>query len=771
MLDRPRETQTRRTDAADPARRRTQSPQPSLASLQSAAGNRAVAAAIQRASSGPRPGSADGEQRRTGSSETDALTIGRGRSNSAPAALTPVTEPPQPSLEDQEDAGERRRMAAVAVDAAAEGARRPGVLEERRRRVGAVASDAAAEGRRRQEDAGERRRVAAVAVDAAAEGARRPGVLEERRRRVGAVATDAAAEGRRRQAVAETAREEFEPQQVQEVPEAQDRIEVEDPAVEERRREEEEAAAAEQRRREEEEEAAAEEQRRQEAAAAAAVAVEDETRSDRSESDESEPDRTPPETKQRRRGLRRLARAGGKLKKVAGRIRELFSTSSKTDKAKKILDQPDTVANRFNAPTEGGVRTHAQSTGDTGQVQATAIVTQVDTAINAVTDVLGVVNDARALHTARKGRKGVGPESHKPRKDMRGKPLGLAQNVGMVGGDATGMANAAVRNAGQLGGVAALGEATGAFSMFYSTVIAARDSTVIWKTYNKNRALKGLAEGPSGETSGNEDRLQDVSDRLGEVQQQTARAGAAREQGGDQSDVVAAEVSTAAAELGEGVLDLNQQLHAELAQIIQYARHKQHTKMGKRIASLGGNTVRTAGGGLAIAAAAGAIAGPAAPAVAGTAAALLVSGALYKGARAGSNRYVAARHPDRWARPTPAQAEAGTDGPETAAPVATPEPATRRDALKEFFKVTKSVPQGERHYMAQKLYALAAGPEVPASSNTPDDVRASARALLGVLKAGPAQHKQSPEEWAASLNDPAQQSAWEKEIANQLSSA
>lgn len=452
-------------------------------------------------------------------------------------------------------------------------------------------------------------------------------------------------------------------------------------------------------------------------------------------------------------------------------MRQLLATSSKTDKAKKILDPPDTVANRINAPTEGGVRTQAQATGDTGQVEATAIVAQVDTGINAVTDVLGVVNDARALNTARKGRKGVGPESHKPRKDMNGKPLGVVQNVGMVAGDATGMANAAVRNAGHLGGVSALGEATGVFSIFYSTVIAARDSTVLWKTYNKNRALKGLVQGPSGDASGYEGQLQHVHDRLGEVQRRTAGAGPAREQEGGESDVVAAEVGTAAAELGAGVLEVNQLLHAELAQIIQYARHKQHTKMGKRIASLGGNTVRTAGGGLAIAAAAGAIAGPAAPAVAGVAAALLLSGALYKGARAGSNRYVAARHPDRWARPTPAQAEAGTERPDAAAAASAPAPAERRDALKEFFKVTKSVQQGERHYMAQKLYALAAGPDVPASRNAPDGVRESARALLGVLKAGPSQHRKTPEEWASSLNDPAQQSAWEKEIANQLSSA
>ncbi|UPZ33085.1 hypothetical protein MUK60_38035 [Streptomyces sp. LRE541] len=714
----------------------------------------------------------------------NALVNGRGRSNSAPADLTSLAEPRQPSRESQETSEERHRAAAyrqVAADAAAEGGRRPGVLEERRRRVGAVAADAAAEGRRREEEAGERGRVAAVAADAAAEGGRRPGVLEERRRRVGAVAADAAAEGRRREeeagergrvaAVAADAAAEGRrrPGMLEERRRQVGAVAM-DAAAEGHRRQE---AAAEQRR--QDEEAAAEEQRRQEAqeaaAAAATAAAQDRLEPDQVKPDQLQPDPGQPEVRRRRRGLRRLADAGGQLRRVAGKMRQLLTTSSKTDKAKKILDPPDTVANRINAPTEGGVRTQAQATGDTGQVEATAIVAQVDTGINAVTDVLGVVNDARALNTARKGRKGVGPESHKPRKDMNGKPLGVVQNVGMVAGDATGMANAAVRNAGHLGGVSALGEATGVFSVFYSTVIAARDSTVLWKTYNKNRALKGLVQGPSGEASGNEGQLQDVHDRLGEVQRRTAGAGAAREQEGGESDVVAADVGTAAAELGAGVLEVNQLLHAELAQIIQYARHKQHTKMGKRIASLGGNTVRTAGGGLAIAAAAGAIAGPAAPAVAGAAAALLLSGALYKGARAGSNRYVAARHPDRWARPTPAQAEAGTDRPEAAASASAPEPAERRDALKEFFKVTKSVQQGERHHMAQKLYALAAGPDVPASRNAPDGVRESARALLGVLKAGPSQHRKTPEEWAASLNDPAQQGAWEKEIANQLSSA
>ncbi|MDQ0777198.1 hypothetical protein QF026_005664 [Streptomyces aurantiacus] len=540
---------------------------------------------------------------------------------------------------------------------------------------------------------------------------------------------------------------------------------VEETAVEEQRLEEDTAAVEEQRR---QEEAAAEELRQQEEAAAA----QEQRRQEEAAATQEQPQ---PEEKRRRSRLRRLFSAGTTLKKVTGKIKQILGTPSKADKTKKVLDQPDTVANRINAPTEGGVRMHGQATSDTGQVQATAIVAQVDTGINTVTDALGAFNDGRALLAARKDRKGSGPESHKPRKDWKGKPLGVAQNSSMVVGDISGMANAAVRNAGQLAGVPALGEVTGGASVFYSTLIAIREVPVVWSTYNKNRALKEMVEEASGEAPANEGRLQDVLDRLGQVRQRLAQAEAPREQAGGPS----ADEETAVAALRNQILELNHLLEAELAHIGQYARHKQHTKLGKRITSLGGNTVRAAGGGLAIAGAAGALSGPAAPAVAGVAAALLLGNALYKGARAGSNRYVAARHPDRWARPTSAQDDSGTERAESPtsasasapAPAPAPAPAERRDALKEFFKVTKSVQQGERHFMAQKLYALAAGPDVPVGSNVADDIRESARAMLIVLKAGPSQHKQSREEWEASLNNSALQTAWEKEITSQLSSA
>ncbi|WP_217146375.1 hypothetical protein [Streptomyces sp. AC627_RSS907] len=541
------------------------------------------------------------------------------------------------------------------------------------------------------------------------------------------------------------------------------RAELAAAAAERRRRPE--AAAEGETRQPEEAQATAGDERRRRAELAAAAAE----RRRRPEAAAEGEGRQPEETEvtageQRQRGaMRRLFGTGEKLKQVNAKIEQLFGTS-KADKSKKVIDVPDTMATRLNAPAEGGVRLHGQATSNADQVQATAVQGQVGTGINIVTDSLGLFNDLRTLRAGYKDRKAVGPESHKSRKDVKGKTLGAAQNSGMVVGDAAGMANAAVRNAGRLDGVPALGEVAGGATVFYSALIAVREAAAVWRTYDKDRELKKVVQEAPDEVRRNEARLQDVLDGLGKAQTGLDRVralpprrllglGAARDE-----DI---------ARFGQEVAVLTQQLEAYLAGIGRYARHKQHTKLAKRITNLGGNSVRTAGGGLAIAAAAGAVSGPAAPAVAGVAAAFLLGNALYKGARAGSNRYVAARHPDRWARPTLAEGETGTDRPGASAAGG----ARRRDAVAEFFKVTKSVPQGERQFMAQELYALAAGPDVRVGRDVPADVRASARALLLVLKAGPDRHGRSQKEWEDSLNDPGQQAAWEKEIANQLSSA
>ncbi|WP_217251536.1 hypothetical protein [Streptomyces sp. AC602_WCS936] len=465
-----------------------------------------------------------------------------------------------------------------------------------------------------------------------------------------------------------------------------------------------------------------------------------------------------------RRALRGLSGAGEKLRDINAKVGRLFGTS-KADRAKKAIDPPDTVATRVNAPTEGGVRSHGLGTSNAGLVEASAIQGQVGTGINVVTDSLGLFNDLRALKAGYEGREGTGPDSHKPRKDWKGKPLGAAQNSGMVVGDVSGMANAAVRNAGNLGGVPALGITTGGAGVFYSTLIAVREAAAVWRTYHKNRALKEVVEALPGGAPVEAARLQDVLDRLGRAQERLERVRALPPR---RLYGLAAARDAEVARFGQEVAVLTQHLRADLADVGRYARHKQHTKLGKRVTNLGGNTVRAAGGGLAVAAVAGAVSGPAAPAVAGTAAALLLGNAVYKGVRAGSNRYVEARHPERFARPTRAQEEAGETG--AAEPGAPAAGVGRGDAVLEFFKVTKSVQQGERRYMAQKLYALAAGPGVHVGKSVPDDIRASARALLKVLKAGPSQHSRTEEEWEASLNDPGEQNAWEKEIFNQLSS-
>ncbi|MGW8871366.1 hypothetical protein ACWGN8_37720, partial [Streptomyces sp. NPDC055768] len=494
------------------------------------------------------------------------------------------------------------------------------------------------------------------------------------------------------------------------------------------------------------------------AAEEAQVVAEEERAAVEEERAAAEEQRSQEEVEQRRRGLRqRLAATGAKLGRVSEKINQLLGTEAKADKSKKVLDTPDTMATRVNAPTEAGVRTQAKATSDTGEMQTTAVMGQVGSGINFVTDALGVINDLRTLNTARKSRNDTGPASHKSRKDMKGKPLGVASSGSMVVGDLSSMANAAVKNSGNLNGVTALGEVTGGATVAFSMIAVLREIPAVWKTYQKKSRLKALdLEAPDAAPRA-ADMLQDVLDQLGRAQARLGEATAEQTPG----------TETEIADFAAQVARLNGQLQAEIVGLRQYARHKQHTKLAKRVANLGGNSVRTAAGGLAIAAAAGAVSGPAAPAVAGVAAAFLLGNALYKGARAGSNRYVEARHPDRWARPTLAQDENEAERTEGAGTAG----VRRRDAVAEFFKVTKSVKQGERHHMAQKLYALAAGPEVRVGRDVPEEIRRSARALLVVLKAGPDQHHQSEEEWTASLNDPAQQGAWEKEITNQLSSA
>jgi hypothetical protein len=188
-----------------------------------------------------------------------------------------------------------------------------------------------------------------------------------------------------------------------------------------------------------------------------------------------------------------------------------------------------------------------------------------------------------------------------------------------------------------------------------------------------------------------------------------------------------------------------------------YAKKKQLTKIGKETVggALGESTKAAAGVVTAVAAGtAGLASNPVGWGLAGAGAGLVLGATLYKALRAATKRYEEVRHPDRWAPEGETQAEA----------------ASRSESLKHALKFWKKVSKGERQAMAREIYALAAGPDIPGSGGTTEEMRQSGMALLIALKAGPADHKLEQDAWVASLNDPSKTAGWIQEIAEQLAS-
>ncbi|MFJ7631444.1 hypothetical protein ACIQZN_33810 [Streptomyces sp. NPDC097595] len=310
---------------------------------------------------------------------------------------------------------------------------------------------------------------------------------------------------------------------------------------------------------------------------------------------------------------------------------------------------------------------------------------------------------------------------------------------------------------------AAASEASGIGSSVVGAVKGARAATRGGLTARKYHALKGLEK---------HDRTDDgAMARLNRARQEAERAaddadvaldGHWDHEGEDRMARVSEAIDAAWAATGaarDAATDIRRAEDANTMNTVHsYALGKQRNKMGKQALTAVGESTKAAGGIVtAIAATAGG-AGPASNPVcwglAAGAAGLILGVTAYKAGRAGVKRYEGARHPERWAADeTPA------------------EPASRPDALKEALKFWKKVENGERQAMARKIYGLAAGPGIDGSGETSAAVRESARALLVALKAGPANHRRTPQEWADSLDAPAKSAAWIKEIAEQLSSA
>ncbi|MFG3250780.1 hypothetical protein [Streptomyces sp. NPDC048187] len=459
-----------------------------------------------------------------------------------------------------------------------------------------------------------------------------------------------------------------------------------------------------------------------------------------------------------RKGAERVVKGAERAVKGVGHAAKTVAA-----KVKPWVDGPDTAILRGSAPSGGVLRAEASKAGDTGRLHGTVLQQNAENPVNLISDATGAVNDVAALKDAAGKRHEAGPASHAHRKNWVGKPLGLTTNSLMTVNDVVKITDNSIRTAKDMAGVAALGDAGGALTMTFSTVIAARDAKVLKDTRARRKELKAHFKGVVAKRGR---KLQDVLDELGTANDRLAQESvtlAAAPPGADAQALRAVEDERARIE------GLRQELLGHLAAARDYAVDKKKRKLRHRATNLGGNVARTVAGGLAIAAAAGAVSGGIAPGVAGGATAAGLGGlAVKKAVKKGRKRYISVREPERYARTTLPQE--GTPDPEAPVMSEDGKGGRKRDAWKEAFMVTHSIKQGKRQLRAQEIYALAAGPAVPASRNVPDDVRKEARAFLKSLKCGPDKHNQSEPEWLASLNDPEKQTEWEEAIAKQLAS-
>ncbi|WP_431035791.1 hypothetical protein ACQYWQ_17800 [Streptomyces sp. P6-2-1] len=430
-------------------------------------------------------------------------------------------------------------------------------------------------------------------------------------------------------------------------------------------------------------------------------------------------------------------------------------------RAKKSFDISDTFVSRGQIPANAGVNNLGATSGESAIGHAAAASGFAVGVENFLADGVNASLDVIEARKARKDRAAhpTGPASHQPRKKTGVKPADALSNAATTGGDALSAVKDMLKHQ-ALDQALAVGEASGAVSGVLGVAKAGRHTRRLALTQRKYSALKGLDK-PARTAD-------DALARLGEANSAghlaLGRAYVALDRLWDEDGEGFAGLSGAVDTALEAVGEVREAAaglrHAEdanaLADAQEYALGKQRHKMGKLAVSAAGESLKAAGGAATIATAvtAGLAATPVGWGLAAGAAGLLLGGALYKAGRAGRKRYEDARDPQRYAP---------EDAPHR-------EPASKEDALKEALRFWRGVEHGKRQAVAREIYRRAAGEAVPGSEHTAPDMRASARALLVALKAGPAQHGLSEQEWAATLDDPERTASWHAEIAAQLSS-
>ncbi|WP_217144060.1 hypothetical protein [Streptomyces sp. AC627_RSS907] len=443
------------------------------------------------------------------------------------------------------------------------------------------------------------------------------------------------------------------------------------------------------------------------------------------------------------------------------------------DKVKKNLEPTDNMAKGAQAPTSAGLGQTAGSSGNGALTHDAAAAGTSGASWNLLTELTGVVvNSLDALKNLRDSKKKkTGAAHHTASKKSKVKGADA-----VVGTASTGSYGAAIaKDATKLqaaADTATAAEVSGIFSAITGLWKGARAAGRVGGATRKYNRIKNLGDAGTVHAEWLTRLLAEETQAAQQVEEAQANVTAIVEANRGRRPALWYPAAQAANEaLGEAYTRAREaharahdaQAHARaqrevetLGQAQQYAKKKQLTKIGKEtVGGVVGEPAKAAGGVVAAVTAAGALgSNPAGWITAAVGAGLVLGVAGYKGGRAAKKRFEEAHHPERY---TP-------EGEEV------PEAKSSWDSLKHSLKVWKKVSRHERQLMAHKIYSLAAGPDIPGSSDTTPEVRRSARELLVALKAGPDQHKMEQEDWETTLNDPEHTSAWLKEIAEQLAS-
>lgn len=443
------------------------------------------------------------------------------------------------------------------------------------------------------------------------------------------------------------------------------------------------------------------------------------------------------------------------------------------ERAQQAFAQLDSWVSNVQSPVNAGFLSKAHVTNDAGLRQDVAASGAAAVGVGAGAEMLETVVAGMEAREARKEAKehGSGAAFHTANK----KAKSTTADAGLAAAGTVGEALLIARQAARLQEAASVagpvGTVAGASGGATGLVTGGRAAVRAYTTDRKRRKLKNVTM-PAGP---GEEAMAELRQALASAGEATAEAHAALDMyAADAGDTPLArfEMAVDAAfettkPLAEAAAALKREmdrkaLYEELPAAHRYALKKQRNKEVKQALTAVGQTTRAAGAittATSIGLGGALMTSPAGWALAGTAALILFGVAGYKGGRAAKNRYDSARHPELHAAPAES---------EDAAPK---EAMSRGDALREALKFWKKAENGERKAVARRIYQYAAGPTVNAQSGVTSELRETAREILIVLKAGPADHRMDRVAWEGSLNDPERTEAWIKEIEEALSSA